>query len=175
MTKDRAIRLIYAFHKDLVFYVIKNALTQSQKDHPEDVVQDFYLKLLESESFSPDRFITEGTPNKKYIFNTLHSIIVDEYKKAKIKTERINENKDYTEEKQPPKRDTYTWLKKVENATNNLYWFDKKLLNIYLYEIPSMRKISEETSISVDTIFKTIKKSKIIIKERLYNEYKETT
>jgi predicted DNA-binding protein YlxM (UPF0122 family) len=61
--------------------------------------------------------------------------------------------------------------KKLENTINNMYWYDKKMLNLYVYHIPSIRKISTETTISSKAVFKTLKRCKLTIKKEVANEY----
>lgn len=102
--------------------------------------------------------------------------MINDYKKKTIDIDN-DDKKDieqYRQEEiiQSKPKDPYTWFKKVENAMNEQHWFDKKMMNLYIYQIPNMRQISKETQISVDTIFKTIKRSKTIIKIKLDNEYK---
>jgi predicted DNA-binding protein YlxM (UPF0122 family) len=56
------------------------------------------------------------------------------------------------------------------------YWYDQKMLRIYLESNMSMRDISRETTISLRSIFNTIKNGKERIRDKFkadYDSYKE--
>ena len=177
MDKNKAIGDVYKMHGDLILFVLKHSLNDTQKAYPEDFVQEFYIRLLESATFESDLFYyDDGSVNKQYVYSSLKNLMINDYKKKTIDID--NEGKkdieQYKQEDviQSKPKDPYTWFKKVENAMHEQHWFDKKMMNLYIYQIPNMRQISKETQISVDTIFKTIKRSKTIIKTKLDNEYK---
>ena len=96
--------------------------------------------------------------------------MIDENKKKKIKTISITDSMDVLEEiiNKPHMEVVY---KKLETTMNNMYWFDKKMLNLYVYHIPSIRKISTETTISSKAVFKTLKRCKLTIKKEVAKEY----
>ena len=60
---------------------------------------------------------------------------------------------------------------KIEKTISNMYWYDKKMLNLYVYHIPSIRKISTATTISSKSVFKTLKRCKLTIKKEIAKEY----
>jgi RNA polymerase sigma factor (sigma-70 family) len=171
MSKDQVIVDIARFHVEWVRYVIKNSLNLTQKRNAEDYVQDAYIKILRHSSFVPNKYYdSKGRINKKYFFKTLKSIIIDDYKKKKILTVTLNPNLD-----QPEETTVNTQMEvvfnKIEKTINNMYWYDKKMLNLYVYEIPSIRKISTATAISSKAVFKTLKRCKLTIKKEVAFEY----
>ena len=174
MSKDQVIIDIARFHVEWVRYVIKNALNFTQKKNAEDFVQDAYLKILLHSSFDPIKYYEfDGKINKKYFFRTLKSLIINDYKKKKILTISIDNhfpNIDQPEET-PSKPQMEVVFNKIEKTISNMYWYDKKMLNLYVYHIPSIRKISTATAISSKAVFKTLKRCKLTIKKEVANEY----
>tara|TARA_R110002020_G_scaffold453536_1_gene668448 strand:+ start:351 stop:884 length:534 start_codon:yes stop_codon:yes gene_type:complete len=171
MSKDQVITDIARFHLEWIRYVIKNALSLSQKRNAEDYVQDAYIKLLRLNSFDPQKYYDINNKiNKKYFFRTLKSIIIDDYKKKKLLTVSLNSNIDKEEESNSTKNMEVVF-NKIEKTISNMYWYDKKMLNLYVYHIPSIRKISTATTISSKSVFKTLKRCKLTIKKEVAKEY----
>lgn len=52
------------------------------------------------------------------------------------------------------------------NILEGLTWFEKGIFYYYNKKKISMRKLSEQTKINIGTIFKTIKKCNLIIKDK---------
>tara|TARA_R110002012_G_scaffold113730_1_gene259811 strand:+ start:626 stop:1159 length:534 start_codon:yes stop_codon:yes gene_type:complete len=171
MNKNQVIIDIAKYHVEWIRYVIRNSLSVSQRRNPEDFVQNAYLKLLKQDTFDPIKYYAaDGKINKKYFFRTLKSLMIDENKKKKIQTISINNTIDKADENinKPLLEVVY---KKLEKTMNNMYWYDKKMLNLYVYHIPSIRKISTETTISSKSVFKTLKRCKLTIKKEVANVY----
>mgnify|MGYP000489217834 FL=1 len=171
MTKNQVITDIAIYHVEWVRFVIKNAISISQKRNPEDFVQDAYIKILGHNLFDPIKYYkSDGKINKKYFFKTLKSLIINDYKKKKIKTITLNSNIDQPEENNT-KNQMEVVFNKIEKTISNMYWYDKKMLNLYVYHIPSIRKISTATTISSKSVFKTLKRCKLTIKKEIAKEY----
>jgi len=171
MSKEQVIIDISKFHKEWIRYVFKNAISISQRRIAEDFVQDAYIKILKHSTFDPVKYYdSEGKINKKYFFKTLKNLIIDDYKKKKILTINLHDNLDKPEEVQV-KPQMEIVFDKIEKTISNMYWYDKKMLNLYVYHIPSIRKISTATSISSKAVFKTLKRCKLTIKKEVAKEY----
>ena len=171
MTKNQVITDIARYHVEWVRFVIKNSISISQKRNPEDFVQDAYTKILGHTLFDPIKYYkADGKINKKYFFRTLKSLIINDYKKKKIKTISLNSNIDQPEENNT-KNQMEVVFNKIEKTISNMYWYDKKMLNLYVYLIPSIRKISTATTISSKSVFKTLKRCKLTIKKEIAKEY----
>ena len=171
MTKNQVITDIARYHQEWVMFVVKNSITNSQKRNPEDFVQDAYIKILKHSLFDPIKYYkADGKINKKYFFLTLKSLIINDYKKKKIKTISLNSNIDHPEENDT-KNQMEVVFNKIEKTISNMYWYDKKMLNLYVYHIPSIRKISTATTISSKSVFKTLKRCKLTIKKEIAKEY----
>ena len=85
MDKNKALEDVFKMHGDLILFVIKNALNDTQKAYPEDFVQEFYIKLIESTTFESDLFYyDDGSVNKQYVYSSLKHIMINDYKKKSI-------------------------------------------------------------------------------------------
>ena len=176
MNKEDVINFIVKYHKEWINFVEYYALNNNQKTYAEDYVQSMYLKIFYNQSFDFKKLYKNGKINyqkvRGYILRTLKSLMVDELKKRKIKTVRLTNNFDKEDIiDTTPKLCMEIVYKKLENTINNMYWYDKKMLNLYVYHIPSIRKISTETTISSKAVFKTLKRCKLTIKKEVAKEY----
>jgi len=115
-------------------------------DFAEDVVQEAYLKCLEKE-----------TVNEAYFYLTLRSLSMDLHRKQKqiikVSIDEVNIITEIEEHNE------------VLNLVNDFHWFDKEVFFLYYDNKMSMRKIAEETGISLSTIFKTIQNCNLKIKK----------
>tara|TARA_R110002012_G_scaffold147303_1_gene305739 strand:- start:984 stop:1517 length:534 start_codon:yes stop_codon:yes gene_type:complete len=171
MSKHQVIIDIYKFHNEWIRYVYKNSCNQDQRRNAEDFVQNAYIKILKQHTFDPYKYYdSKGHINKKYFFLTLKSLLINDHIKKKIQTVPLKPYMDFVEEK-IEKKNMEVIFNKLESTMNRMYWYDKKMLNLYVYHIPSIRKISTETTISSKAVFKTIKRCKLTIKKELAKEY----
>ncbi len=176
MTKNQVIQDIAKYHVEWVRFVYKNSLNLNQKRNAEDYVQDAYIKILKYSSFDPVKYYAaDGNINKKYFFRTIKSILIDDHKKKAIITISLNEKCKRKllkiADKTDVKQNLEVVFNKIEKTINNMYWYDKKMLNLYVYHIPSIRKISTATTISSKSVFKTLKRCKLTIKKEVAKEY----
>jgi len=120
-------------------------------DFAEDVVQEAYLKCLEKEQI-----------NEAYFYLTLRSLSMDLHRKQKqiikVSIDEINIITEIDEHNE------------VLNLVNDFHWFDKEVFFLYYDNKMSMRKIAEETGISLSTIFKTIQMCNLKIKKEWQKE-----
>ena len=174
MSKDQVIIDITRFHKEWINFVEVYALNKNQKLYSEDFVQAMYLKLLKTKSFDYKKLYVDNKINYKklrgYILRTLKSIMIDDHKKKAIQTVRLNE-KFNIPEIIDVKENLEVVFEKIEKTISNMYWYDKKMLSLYVYHIPSIRKISTATTISSKSVFKTLKRCKLTIKKEIAKEY----
>jgi len=178
MNKEDVINFIVKYHKEWINFVEYYALNNNQKIYAEDYVQSMYLKIFYNQSFDFKKLYKENKINyhkvRGYVLRTLKSLMVDELKKRKITTIRLTDNIDKDDIDTTPKSSMEVVYKKLENTIDNMYWYDKKMLNLYVYHIPTMfsiRKISTETTISSKAVFKTLKRCKLTIYKELAKDY----
>ena len=58
-------------------------------------------------------------------------------------------------------------IHQIEKELENLYWFDKRLFESYIYEDHTMRSLANETGIPLRRIFVTINKVKQQIRKKI--------
>ena len=174
MNKNKAIADIAKLHTYWVRYVAKYSMSEYQSKYAEDFVQNLYVKLLESKSFCDIKiYDAKKQINRKYVFKTLRWLMLDDVKKARIKTSKIIGNITVVDPitVSPGQREVI--LLKVKNSINKMPEEDKKIMKLYMYEIPSIRKISKALSKGTKTIQLKIKNCKQIIKKEVY-EFRQT-
>jgi len=58
-------------------------------------------------------------------------------------------------------------LEKIDQALEDIYWYDKKIFELYYYEGNTLDSLAEKTRISRNSIFNTIDKVRTILKKKL--------
>lgn len=157
-------------HKNFVLYVKKNAMTQQQKKYPEDVVQEAYYRVATILSQGQELKFESYSLLERYFFKTIKSILKDELKKKSIQELPIKQDFPVT----PEEIDVVEYselVKKIDEVVETFYWYDKKMFNLYRYQIPSIRKIASETKISRPSVTQTIENCKMKIQKKLATEY----
>ena len=174
MNKNKAISDIARLHKDWVKYVIKNSLSDLQRFYAEDFVQNLYVKLLESKSLCDIKiYDSKKQINKKYVFKTLRCLMIDDVKKVKLKTNKIIENIIVVDPETITHSEREAIVIKMKSTIEKMPKHDQNIMNLYLYEMPSIRKLSKGLKKSKDTISIKLNNCKKIIKKEVY-DYRQT-
>jgi len=65
-----------------------------------------------------------------------------------------------------------TWkkLEKIDSILDDMYWYDKKMFELYYNEKNTIDSISSKTGISRNSIFTTLQKVRYHIKEKIHDE-----
>ena len=58
-------------------------------------------------------------------------------------------------------------LQTIENALKNVYWYDKKIFELYYYEGNTLDSLAKKTGISRNSLFTTIDKVRELIKDKI--------
>ena len=61
-------------------------------------------------------------------------------------------------------------LDKIELVLNDLYWYDRKVFELYYYEENTLDSLAKKTGISRNSLFTTIDKVRTILKKELIDE-----
>jgi len=174
INKNKAISDIALHHKDWVRYVMKNSMSDSQLKYAEDFVQNLYVKLLESKSFSDVKiYDSKKMINKKYVFKTLKCLMIDDVRKVKIKSTSILENIIVTEPETITSQQKEAIVTKMKRTIDKMSEPDKNIMNLYMYEIPNIRGLSKQLHKAKDTISLNLNRCKQLIKKEVY-EYRQT-
>ena len=151
-------------------------------EYAEDIVQEMYLKA----SKIPDsKLLTNGELNGGYIRFMIMSLSYDFYK-AKKKIDKVGIGEGFEIEQEINEEDVAygRFLKRLDAEMDSWEWFERDMFKLYVGthgtqnikthgEKISLRKFSEESGISIMTIFKTLKRCKDRIRENLSEDWED--
>lgn len=145
-------------------------------DDVDEMIQRMYLKLGEIQHKKGSLEDMRGSDgiNTFYVFKTLQSCIVDEYRNKKtissntleVTTDRIELAHDLHSKKEKKYRDLMLEMKRV---INNLDDYDLMMLELYYVKGCTIREIASGINMSTKSVFNTLSN----IKRELRNEIKE--
>ena len=122
----------------------------------EDLVQDAYIKILDYKKQS-----------KALMFYTLRSVVLNNNRTKKV--EYSYECLDHFPEEVEKTLDDL--CQQIDAELQEWHWFDRKLFELYRDSGMTYRDIAKETTISLTSIWKTLKVGKNIIKDKFKNDY----
>lgn len=152
-------------------------------NYAEDFIQECYLKLSRYDNLHDKVIKPDGTVSKGYIFFCLRSVILNALKKKRIiKYNYIGDEYDMEEkymiidEGRDPVDEARDNIEELmyKVAEENSDWFDYKLFRTYLETGKSFRTLAKETGLGIQTIYLSIKKTKLIVADKLFDLYKTT-
>lgn len=182
--KYTAIQLLSKHHKEYIKMAKSLAGNNFEvRNYAEDFVQEGYLRLLRYDDLF-EKVIKKDreTVSKGYMFFVLRSIIINRIKKkSNIKPSFLGSQYDFEEK--------YNWVdegmdkdklasetieaKMYEIVKNKVHWWDYELFRNYLSSNKSFRAMAAESGLGITTIYLSIKKSKMIIAEELFEDYQD--
>lgn len=134
-------------------------------DTANEIVQEMYLRLMKYVD-TPERIMRGDEINTYYVYVTLRNIYLTEIQNSKKVVKFNNDISIENEEVNLTKKLAFDKIiDRIEEEVSNWYWYDKKLWEIHFERPMSMRSISKVTTISLSSIFNTLKKSKNKIRE----------
>jgi len=135
-----------------------------------ELVQEMYLRLHRYVDEPEKIMYNETEVNTFYVYVTLRNIYLTGLKKIPLygylddnvlkAYEELNIEKEVAFDK---------ILSRIRSEVDEWYWYDKKLWQIHFDKQKSMRSISNETTISLSSIFNTLKRCKNTIRD-MFNE-----
>lgn len=176
----KALSLLQKHHKD--FIKAAKAIAGNAREvqnYAEDYVQEAYIKLSRYEDLY-ERIVKNGKATKGYMFFALRSIIINDLKKkSNLNYNHLGDNFDFDFQLQlyDEPRDSKTVAierleeKMVEVLDGRIHWFDLMLFKRYIETGKSYQTIATETGLGVQTIYLSLKASKLIIAEELREDY----
>jgi RNA polymerase sigma factor (sigma-70 family) len=173
ITNSQRVELVYKKHHKWLLAVAYN-LTQNQEDS-EELVQELYLKLMEMDNLHKIVY-NETDLNLFYLYKILKSSFLNNVK-ANQKLAKTALKEDIIESKADEEYDiqrdenTEKLLELIEDTLEKqLHWFDSKLFTTYISEDHSIQSLHNETKISKNAIFTSLRKTKTLIKTRAQDE-----
>ena len=141
-------------------------------DHPEDAVQEMYLKLCEINEAegSLNRFEYHGQVNTMYIFKILQSKVIDAFrqKKREVYDEQQFNPVEPIQECEFAFEDLMSCVKSTIDEMGD---YDQMLLELYFVYGFSMREIESRTGIPLHSIFNRLQSAREIIKNKTKEKY----
>lgn len=181
MNTSKAIELLAVHHKE--FVDTARAIAGNNFDvanYAEDYVQDSYMKLMKYDDLY-DKIIDGDKASKGYMFFALRSTIINDLKKVrKCRYSHVGDQYDMEEKYMvidEPRDPKEAELEAIEVKMYEILkeksddWFDYELFRTYIKTKKSFRVLAEETGLGIQTIYLSIKKSKLIIAEALHEDY----
>lgn len=142
----------------------------------EDIVQEMYLRLHRYVD-NPDRIRHKsGEINSFFVYVTISNMVKD-LKKAEQRFPKLSIDEGEWVSQQEieavlsdMEAEAGYWndpevMELITEELNNWHWYDKQVFKIFLHQKTSLRKLAEETNISVTSLFNTLKNAKQRIKE----------
>lgn len=126
----------------------------------DDIVQEMYLKLNRYDQ-NKLKAIIENKAIKFVGVRMIKQLFCDKMKRKKtfVNLDSVTLIQEIVQN--DPREEI------VKEALEGLYWYDKKMFELYVYDDHSMRSLQEKTGIPLNEIWKTINRAKEEIKEKI--------
>jgi RNA polymerase sigma factor (sigma-70 family) len=190
MNKKQAFEYLASKYEQVAEFVYQIEAKYFQKKgcYHKDITQDLYLKIyaeLEKVEEKPgaigkfvDRFYNGKTFNLYRVVKNMYIDLLRKEKKyvpfdettlTKNERERLIEKAEELNIKEVKSIED-----KVDDYVDTFFWFDRDLFNLYRYEFKTHQSnMSKQTKLSISTIYRTVKRCKIKINQKLKEDYYE--
>ncbi len=146
--------------------------------YAEDIVQEFYIKLMKYGK--EEKVLKDGEPNMGYLYTILKNLFLNyQQEKQKVRKIDIDDNPIAVEYDYYQPNDSEKLEAAIIKEMNTWQYFDNGVFRVYTgiqdkhrEDAISMRAIAEGSKISTKTIFYTLKRCKAKIREKLQDEYR---
>lgn len=149
-------------------------------NYAEDYIQEVYIKLAKIKDLHSKVIKPDGKVSKGYVFFCLRSVVLNDLtKKKKVRYSHLGDQYDLEEKYMLVDTDrdlTDAARDEIEElmykvAQEGSHWFDYKLFETYLRTGKSYRILAAETGLGIQTVYLSIKKTKLLIAEKLFDKY----
>jgi len=158
---------VYKKHHEWLMAVAYN-FTQD-KSKAEELVQNLYLRLLELPNISKIKH--NNDINLFYLYKMIRSMFLNSTKKQinviPINEEIINNFEDITYNIDEDNEHEQLVVTVNHILENDIDWFSRLLLKIYLDDDHSIESLHKETKISKSTIWSSLSKTKKFVKNKI--------
>jgi len=178
-----ALTLLAKHHKEYV-NTVKSLYGNnfSVINYAEDFVQKAYLKLSRYDNLYDKVVKPDGSVSKGYMFFCLRSIVINQLKKKRVtKYNYVGDEYDMEEKYMLSDEGRDPVDVAIDTLEEKMYaiakegnkWFDFKLFETYMSTGKSFRTLAKETGLGIQTIYLSIKQTKILIAESLFEDYQD--
>lgn len=136
-------------------------------DTANEVVQEMYIRLSKYVD-EPERIMyNEHEINTYYVYVTMRNIYLTSLQKRNrtVQYIELKDNRDYEQADIEREKALQKVVDSIKKRVDTWYWYDKKLWEIHFERQMSMRAIASATTISLSSIFNTLKSNKNKIRE----------
>jgi len=151
------------------------------RNYAEDYLHEVYIKLSRYGNLYEKVIKPDGSVSKGYVFFAIRSVVLNDIKKKKVFVGKLSDKCDGAGHRGELMIDEERDLIDIKRdeveeemyrvAEDNLHWFDFQLFKTYLSEGKSFRLLAAETGLGIQTIYLSIKKTKMLIAEKLFEQY----
>lgn len=143
-------------------------------DYAEDIVQESYIALWKYAD-AEKLLDVNGDVRKGYMYFTLRSLFYQYYnKKKKVNKVDVDGCWELFDDSNIEEHKAYNEIcLLIDEEIKDWKWYDKKLFLLYRDTDMSMRDIASETTISLISIFHSIKNYKQILRNKFQKQYDE--
>ena len=191
MTRKEAMYYIaskYNKIKEIVKGIETKYFANEKGMYHEDVTQDMFLKIHEElekkdeDSGEINKFIDRYFNPKSFnIYTIVKNLFIDNLRKENKYTRfdyssltKREKQRLIEQAKESELESVKSIEEKIDEYVDTFYWFDKKLFNLYRYEFKThSTEMSKNTKLSISTIYRTVKRCKVRINEKLRKQYYE--
>lgn len=192
MDKKQAMDLIYDKYSEIKHIVYQLETQHFQKNNTkkgeyfEDITHDLYIRLdsdlskIEKKPHLIYKFLDRILNGQMYIIYNMAKQMYVNFLKRENKYVTLNYRLMTDSERKQLIQMPHVFEKEeniyqqVDDYVNTFYWFDRKLFDLYRYEFKLHKtNMSVKTRISYSTIYRTVKRCKVKIKDRLKDQYYE--
>ena len=187
MTKKEAMKLIASKYNSMkrIAQMSENKYFPNNRGlYHEDVTQDLYLKIQTEIDKIPNKkseilkFLDRYGQPGAYIYQSIKQILINTFRKeskyTRLDFKNLSKNERQYLVDQGKEMKEETIQDKVDKYVDSFYWFDKKVFNLYRYDFKTHRtEMSKETKLSQSTIYRTVKRCKVKISDKLKKQYYE--
>lgn len=138
-------------------------------NYPEDIVQNMYLKIHQWQGkYDNSIMYNETEINEYFIFKVLRNLFLDYHKTKKIVIDRTFYEPSISDiSKYISKHEFEERLKIVQNEIKTWHLYDQKIYELIFLENKSMLELSKQTGIDYYSIYRSVKKIKKILMQKL--------
>tara|TARA_R100000664_G_C2756634_1_gene144579 strand:+ start:3078 stop:3680 length:603 start_codon:yes stop_codon:yes gene_type:complete len=180
-------------HKEYL-NIVRSFTENKDNKYVEDIVQDAYLEITElgakkhkendkrvndkyKDLSISERILNEDNEvNMMYMWITLKRVSMNHLKQRKRNNYiiRLGQNFDKQETiDQDNEKAFEVLIKKIEKEIKTWHWYDRMLFETYISNNKSMRKLSQDTKISLTSVFNTLKNCKLRLQKVIGEDYED--
>jgi DNA-directed RNA polymerase specialized sigma24 family protein len=165
--ENNCLAVLYEHHKEWIAMV----RSFGESNYAEDIVQEMYIRVHKYSDC--EKFVSNGEVNKGYVWMILRNSCAT-FQTQKSKVQKVGEENLTNLIDDCIEIEYYICIDRIyeliAEEIETWHWYDRRVFKIIVYQGVSMRRLSRESNISVDSLFNTMKRCKTRIKNAIEKE-----